>query len=84
MALFCAPSMGALLEVKVLPQADHSERSEAQLHEGNRVWEGSVERKTVSRGTQTASEAAPSRASRQETAKLLWSKRGDVNAAIVR
>lgn len=27
--------MGALLEVKVLPRADHSERSEAQLHEGN-------------------------------------------------
>ena len=37
--------MGALLEVQVLPQADHSERSEAQLHEGDRVWEGSVERK---------------------------------------
>jgi hypothetical protein len=42
----CAPSMGALPEVQVLPQADHSERSEAQLHEGDRVWEGSVERKS--------------------------------------
>ncbi|WP_293470399.1 hypothetical protein [Polaromonas sp.] len=31
--------MGALLEVQVLPQADHSERSEAQLHEGDRVWD---------------------------------------------
>jgi hypothetical protein len=41
---FCAPSMGALLWVKVPPQADHSERSEAQLHEGDRVWEGSVDR----------------------------------------
>ena len=41
----CAPSMGALLEVQVLPQAGHSERSEAQLHEGDRVWGGSVERK---------------------------------------
>jgi len=30
-----APSMGALLWVKVPPRADHSERSEAQLHEGN-------------------------------------------------
>ena len=36
--------MGAILEVEVLPQADHSERSEAQLHEGDRMWEGSVER----------------------------------------
>jgi hypothetical protein len=36
--------MGALLEVKVLPQADHSERSEAQLREGDRPWRGSVER----------------------------------------
>jgi hypothetical protein len=36
--------MGAILEVKVLPRADHSKRSEAQLHEGDRVWEGSVER----------------------------------------
>jgi len=38
--------MGALLEVQVLPRADHSERSEAQLHEGNRVWGGSVEHKS--------------------------------------
>jgi hypothetical protein len=37
--------MGALPEVKVLPPVDHSERSEAQLHEGDPVWEGSVERK---------------------------------------
>jgi hypothetical protein len=36
--------MGALLWVQVPPQVDHSERSEAQLHEGDRVWEGSVER----------------------------------------
>jgi hypothetical protein len=36
--------MGALSEVQVLPQVDHSERSEAQLHEGDRVWGGSVER----------------------------------------
>jgi hypothetical protein len=42
--LFCAPGMGALLEVKVLPQAGHSERSEAQLREGDRAWRGSVER----------------------------------------
>ncbi|MFZ3124636.1 MAG: hypothetical protein WA129_05885, partial [Acidovorax sp.] len=41
---FGAPGTGALLEVQVLPQVDHDERSEAQLHEGDRVWEGSVER----------------------------------------
>ena len=41
---FCAPGMGALLRVQVPPQVDHSERSEAQLHEDDRVWGGSVER----------------------------------------
>ena len=30
--------MGAYLRVKVLPKVDHRERSEAQLHEGDRVW----------------------------------------------
>ena len=40
-----APSMGALLRVQVPSQVDHDERSEAQLHEGDRVWEGSVEHK---------------------------------------
>ena len=39
-----APSMGAILEVEVLPRADHSERSEVQLREGDRAWEGSMER----------------------------------------
>ena len=37
--------MGALLRVQVPSQVDHNERSEAQLHEGDRVWEGSVEHK---------------------------------------
>src|SRR5512134_2024034 len=36
--------MGALLWVQVPPRAGHGERSEAQLHEGDRVWGGSVER----------------------------------------
>jgi len=40
-----APSMGALLRVQVPSQVDHDERSEAQLHEGDRVWKGSVEHK---------------------------------------
>jgi hypothetical protein len=31
---FCAPSIGAVLLVKVLSQVDHNEPSEAQLHEG--------------------------------------------------
>jgi len=43
--------MGALLEVQVLPWVDHSERSEAQLHEGDRVWGGSVERSCEPRNT---------------------------------
>jgi hypothetical protein len=43
---FGAPSMGAHLRVQVPLQAGHSEQSEAQLHEGDRVWEGSAERKS--------------------------------------
>ncbi|MDP2110198.1 MAG: hypothetical protein Q8N48_01875 [Thiobacillus sp.] len=39
-----APMLGALLWVQVPPRIDHGERSEAQLHEGDRVWRGSVER----------------------------------------
>jgi len=42
---FCAPSMGAILEVKVLPRAGHSERSEAQLREGDRAWETAAEQR---------------------------------------
>ena len=41
-----APSMGALLRVEVPPRVGHNERSETQLHEGDRMWEGSVERKS--------------------------------------
>ena len=40
---------GALLRVQVPSQVDHNERSQAQLHEGDRVWEGSVERKLLVR-----------------------------------
>jgi len=36
--------MGALLRVQVPLRAGHSEQSEAQLHEGDRVWGGSAER----------------------------------------
>lgn len=43
---FGAPSMGALLRVQVPLRAGHSEQSEAQLREGDRSWEGSVERKS--------------------------------------
>ena len=43
--------MGAILEVQGLPQADHSERSAAQLREGDRAWGGSVERNRESRDT---------------------------------
>ena len=44
-ALFvCAPSMGAILGVRVPLRAGHSEQSEAQLRKGDRPWGGSVER----------------------------------------
>jgi hypothetical protein len=39
-----APSMGANLEVKVLPETDHRDRRELQLREGDRPWRGSRER----------------------------------------
>ncbi|MDT0619971.1 hypothetical protein RM531_15995, partial [Salinisphaera sp. P385] len=40
----CAPGTGALLQVEVLPEVGHDDRSEAQLREGDRAWGGSVER----------------------------------------
>ena len=40
----CAPSMGADLEVQVLPQVVHNEGREAQGRKGDRPSEGSVER----------------------------------------
>ena len=48
--ILCAPSMGVFLWVKVPSQVGHDERSEAQLHEGDRVWEGSTEHKFLVRG----------------------------------
>ena len=36
--------MGAILEVRVLSRAGHSERSEVQLREGDQTWKGSMER----------------------------------------
>lgn len=56
--------MGAIPEVKVPPQAGHSERSETQLREGDRAWEGSAERnrepmnKNQKRGTTYQGERA--------------------------
>jgi hypothetical protein len=41
-----APSMGAILGVKVPGRAGHSKASEAQLREGDRAWGGSVKRKS--------------------------------------
>jgi len=38
--------MGAHLRVPVPPRTGHSEWSEAHLHEGDWLWEGSVERKS--------------------------------------
>jgi hypothetical protein len=44
--LLRVPSTGAHLRVQVPLRAGHIEQSEAQLHEGDRVWGGSVERKS--------------------------------------
>jgi len=41
--------MGAHLRVQVPLRAGHSEQSETQLREGDRAWEGSVERKSLVR-----------------------------------
>ena len=38
--------MGAHLRVQVPLRAGHSEQSETQLREGDRTWEGSVDRKS--------------------------------------
>lgn len=43
--------MGAILEVQVLPRADHSERSEVQLREGDQAWGGSTKQTCESRYT---------------------------------
>jgi hypothetical protein len=43
--LYCrAPSMGAVLLVKVQSRGDHPDRSEPQLQKGDRLWRGSGER----------------------------------------
>lgn len=44
MAFLYAPGTGVLLWVEVPSYVDHGERSEAPLHEGDRLWRGSVER----------------------------------------
>jgi hypothetical protein len=36
--------MNVVLEVKVLSEGDHPERSELQLRKGDRPWEGSRDR----------------------------------------
>ena len=36
--------MGAVLRVQAPPRGDHPNRSEPQLQEGDRLWEGSGER----------------------------------------
>jgi len=36
--------MGAVMQVQVQPKGDHPDRSEPQLREGDRPWEGSGER----------------------------------------
>jgi hypothetical protein len=76
--------MGTILEVQVLRRADHSERSETQLREGDRAWGGSVNRnrepmnKNRIRGVAEQGE----RASEREALVVKCS--GGVDAAVVR
>jgi len=69
----CAPSMGAVLGVKVLLRADHSEQREVQLREGDRSWGGSTERirELINKNRY---EAVSIKASMHVNAKLLWSR----------
>ncbi len=62
--------MGALLRVQVPPRADHSERSEAQLHEGDRVWEGTRAAKLALAETSAARFDAERQARARELTRL--------------
>ena len=79
--LWCA-RQGALLWVKVPPRADHSERSEAQLHEGNRVWKGSVERNCETMDKNRI-EGAAAQGERAHNREALVVKESGVNPAVV-
>ena len=69
----CAPSMGAILEVEVLPQADTVSEAKRNCKRvtdcGKEAWS-----ETASRWTRTGYKAVPSKASGQGSAKLLWSR----------
>ena len=76
--------MGAHLRVQVPLRAGHSEQSEAQLREGDRAWEGSVERK--SRADEQEPHRRRCRAGRvgQKPRSSCDQRRGGVDAAAVR
>gem|GEM_PF-2504338 len=75
--------MGVVLRVQVPAKGDHPDRSEPQLQKGDRLWEGSGER---NRGPMYKNRIRGDAggASGQMTAKPRWSRRGDVNPAVVR
>jgi hypothetical protein len=75
--------MGVLLEVKVLPRAGHSERSEAQLHEGDRVWEGSVEHKLRADGQEPDMRRCRPRRAGLTSQSFCDQGSGGVNLAVV-
>ena len=76
--------MGAILEVQVLSPADHSERSESQLREGDRAWGGSVERNRESRYTNRIRGGAGQGEQANDCEALVVKGPGDVHAATVR
>ena len=76
--------MGALLEVQVLPRAGHSERSEAQLHKGDRMWEGSVDRKLRADVQKPDRRRCRARRAGMKPQSLCDQSPGGVNPAVVR
>ena len=76
--------MGALLEVQVLPRAGHSERSEAQLHEGDRMWEGSVDRKSRADVQEADGRRCRARRAGMKPQSFCDQGLGGVNSAVVR
>jgi hypothetical protein len=76
--------MGAILEVQVLPRADHSERSEVQLRKGDQAWGGSTERTRESRYTNRMEGGVWQGEQANNCEAVVVKNPDDVDAAIVR
>lgn len=70
--VFCVPGMGVVLRVQVPLKGDQSNQIEAQLQNGDRLWESSVDRSRVSMNKNRI-RGVYGEASWQKTTKLYWS-----------